>query len=122
MLERLSFDLLRRMGAPTHGRFTISGGAVKSDALNQMRADVLERELAVPAVTESAFGMAVLAASTYSSMKDATRRIVRIDRTISPRRGFSEYAHQYNTLVQELDRRGWLPAELRTAAEAGGRA
>lgn len=122
MLERLSFDLLRRMGAPTHGRFTISGGAVKSDALNQMRADVLERELAVPAVTESAFGMAVLAASTYSSMKDATRRMVRIDRTISPRRGFSEYAHQYNTLVQELDRRGWLPAELRTAAEAGGRA
>lgn len=121
MLERLSFDLLRQMGAPTHGRFTISGGAVKSDALNQMRADVLERELAVPAVTESAFGMAVLAASTYSSMKEATQRMVRIDRTITPKHAFSEYADQYDTFVQELDRRGWLPIELRTAAAAGVR-
>jgi sugar (pentulose or hexulose) kinase len=118
MIERLSFYSLQRMGAPTDGRFTISGGAVKSGVLNQIRADVLERELAVPAVTEGAFGMAVLAASAGSSMKEATRRMVRIDRTIAPKHSFSEYAEQYGALVRELDRRGWLPAELRSAATA----
>jgi sugar (pentulose or hexulose) kinase len=122
MLERLSFDRLRQMGAPTHGRFTISGGAAKSDALNQVRADLLERELAVPAMTESAFGMAVLAASAYSSMKEATQRMVRIDRTITPKHAFSKYENQYGAFIQELDRRGWLPMELRIAAGAGGRA
>jgi sugar (pentulose or hexulose) kinase len=121
MLERLSFDLLRQMGAPTQGRFTISGGAVKSNVLNQIRADVLERELAVPSVTEGAFGMAVLTASTYTSIEEATRRMVRMDRTVSPKYSFDKYEEQYGALVQELNRRGWLPAELLTAATTGVR-
>jgi sugar (pentulose or hexulose) kinase len=116
MLERLAFDSLKQLGAETGGRFSISGGAVNSEALNQIRADVLEQELLIPAVTEGAFGMAVLVAAAQSSMPAATERMVRIARTIAPRRPFSQYATQYGQFVDELYRRGWLPPQLHAAA------
>jgi sugar (pentulose or hexulose) kinase len=118
MLERLAFDSLKELGAETGGRFSISGGAVNSEALNQIRADVLEHELLVPAVTEGAFGMAVLLSAAQSSMPVATERMVRIARTIAPRRPFSQYAAQYGQFVDELYRRGWLPPQLHAAARA----
>ncbi len=111
-IERLSFAALRQIGAETNGLLTISGGATKSEALNQMRADIMERELSVPAVTEGAFGMAMLAASAGSSFAEVTERMVRIERTIMPRRGFAPFAEQYAVLVRELAARGWLPASL----------
>ena len=119
MLERLAFESLHKLGAATDGRFTISGGAVKSEALNQMRADILERELSVPEVTEGAFGMAMLAAAADSSMQQVTRRMVRIARTITPKRPFHEYAAQYAALVAELEHRGWLTPGVTTAPEIG---
>ncbi len=122
MLERLSFDVLRGLGASTDGRFTISGGAVKSDALNQMRADILERDLLVPEVTEGAFGMAMLAAAAESSMSEVTARMVRIARTIRPKRDFSEYAEQYAVLCAELENRGWLSVGSASAPLAEARA
>jgi sugar (pentulose or hexulose) kinase len=111
--ERLSFDALRAMGAPMDGNFSISGGAVRSGALNQMRADVMERPLTIPAVTEGAFGMAVLIAAAGSSMKEATQRMVRKGVVVTPRRAFAEYTEQYGRLIAELHRRGWLPESLR---------
>lgn len=116
MVERLSFDLLKQLGASLKGRLTISGGAVKSEALNQIRSNMLERELSVPEVTEGAFGMAVLAAAAQSSLKEATDRMVRIQRTITPERRFDEYTEQYKSFVNELHSRGWLPETLRSAA------
>jgi sugar (pentulose or hexulose) kinase len=116
--ERLCFDTLKQMGASTEGRYFISGGAVRSEALNQMRADVLERPLTVPAVTQGAFGMAVLAAATKSSLAEATERMVRTGRTIYPRRSFSEYAMQYELLLAELHRRGWMPRTMFPATKA----
>jgi sugar (pentulose or hexulose) kinase len=115
MLERLAFETLDAFGAETGGRFSISGGAVNSEALNQIRADVLERELLVPAVTEGAFGMAVLVAAAQTSMPTATDRMVRVARTISPRRPFAEYADQYGRFVRELELRGWLTRAPRIA-------
>lgn len=118
-LERLAFDALRKIGAPTNGSFTISGGATKSAALNQIRADVMEREIGVPEVTEGAFGMAILAAAHESSIAEATKRMVRIERTIKPKRNFSEYAAQYVALVEELAKRGWLPQDVAGFAREG---
>jgi len=115
MLERLAFETLDALGAETGGRFTISGGAVNSEALNQTRADVLERDLQVPAITESAFGMAVLVAAAQTSMPAATARMVRLARTIYPRRPFAEYAAQYERFLRELERRGWLAETPRPA-------
>ncbi len=111
-IERLSFAALRQIGAETNGLLTISGGATKSEALNQMRADILERELLIPRVTEGAFGMAMLAASADSSVAEVTERMVRIERTIAPRRGFPPYAEPFAALVRELAARGWLPDSL----------
>lgn len=118
-LERLAFDALRKIGAPTGGTFTISGGATKSAALNQIRADVMEREIGVPEVTEGAFGMAVLAAASESSIAEATKRMVRIERTIKPKRSFGDYADQYVALVDELAKRGWLPQDVADFARRG---
>ncbi len=115
-IERLAFDALRQIGASTDGTFTVSGGATKSEALNQIRADVMNREIGIPGVTECAFGMAMLAASHTSSLAEVTQRMVRIDRRITPGLGFSAYAQQYVGLVQELARREWLPALLADAA------
>jgi D-ribulokinase len=82
---------------------------------------LLERELSIPEVTEGAFGMAVLVAAAQSSLGEATSRMVRIQRTITPERPFAEYAEQYKTLVDELRSRGWLPETLRSAACTGVR-
>lgn len=110
--ERLSFDALRAMGAPMGVRFTISGGATRSHALNQMRADAMQRTLTIPAVTEGAFGMAVLASAAESSMSDAVSRMIKPGVLINPKRPFSDYAPQYHVLLSELHRRGWLPDSL----------
>lgn len=118
-VERLAFDALRKIGASTDGRFTISGGAAKSEALNQFRADILQRELHVPRVTEGAFGMAILAAASESSITETAERMVHIDRSITPKRSFGDYADNYAKLVSELQQRGWLPADIAEFARAG---
>lgn len=121
-IERLAFDALRRLGAPVDGRFTISGGATKSDALNRIRASAMEKTAYLPAVTESAFGAAMLAAIHDSSVGEATARMVRIVRQVEPDRRFEDYGAQYIALVDELDRRGWLPPSLADYARAGANA
>ncbi|HZY62283.1 MAG TPA: FGGY family carbohydrate kinase [Edaphobacter sp.] len=121
-IERLAFDALRYIGAPMNGTFTISGGATKSEALNQIRASILERPLSIPCVTEGAFGMAMLAAAHGSSIIEVTERMVRIERTIEPERRFEDYAWQYTALIAELNARGWLPDYLAAFARAGAHA
>ncbi len=111
-IERLCFDYLDRLGAPTSGSFSISGGAARSPLWNQIRADVLERSLTVPAVTEPAFGMAILAATGACSTEAATR-MVRPGTAIEPRARFAGiYRETYGKLLAELEQRGWLPSEL----------
>ena len=117
--ERLSFDALRALGAPTHGTFTISGGATRSWALNQFRADVMERELRIAEVTEGAFGMALLASAAASSLAEATARMVHTGTAIAPSRPFEQYAGAYEQLVRALYQRGWLPDSLLQAAGFG---
>jgi sugar (pentulose or hexulose) kinase len=118
-IERLSFDVLRSLGASVEGNLTISGGATNSEAFNQIRADILERPLTIPSIPESAFGMAVLAAASTSSFQKAVQKMVHISRVIEPSRPFTAYAEQYSTLIVALERRGWLPRTLTAAALEG---
>lgn len=118
-LERLSFDYLGQLGAPMHGVLTFTGGATKSREWNQLRANVLEREIAIPMISEGAFGMAILIAARGGSLRVASQRMTRLRETISPDRGFPQYAAQYGTLVHELASRGWLPAAVAAAARQG---
>jgi sugar (pentulose or hexulose) kinase len=120
-IERLSLDGLFANGAPTQGSLSVSGGATRSEAFNQIRADILQRALIVPAITEGAFGMAILAAASASSLREAAQRMVRIDRTIEPKQSFTAYAAQYTALIGELRQRGWLPEKLATFTLKGAR-
>lgn len=120
LLERLVFDTVRALGASTDGACSISGGAAKSDALNQFRANMLEKELLVPEVTEGAFGMAILAASSGSSLAKTTERMVRIARRITPNRPFDDYAEQYGAFLRELERRGYISASAKGHALSRG--
>lgn len=104
---------------PMHGSYTISGGATRSEAFNQLRATILQRALNVPAVTEGAFGMAVLVASASSSLHEATTRMTRMECTIHPALGFERYAEQYGHFVNELHHRGWIDSELAAFALKG---
>ncbi len=111
-IERLAFDALEGIGAEMNGRLTVSGGATRSQALNQIRADVLGRELGVPRVTEGAFGMAMLVAAEASSIAEVTARMVHIEQVITPKHTFATYAEPYERLVRALTAKGWLPRDL----------
>ncbi|MEO6966231.1 MAG: FGGY-family carbohydrate kinase, partial [Acidobacteriaceae bacterium] len=122
-IERLAFEYLEMLGAPIEGKLTFTGGATKSAVWNQIRANVLGREVSIPEVTEGAFGMAVLAASHDCSLVEATRAMVRTRKAISPMRSLQDaYTERYARLLQELQFRGWISerivehARTRTAA------
>ena len=118
-LERLSFDYLRMLGAPMGGELSISGGATRSRLWNQIRADVLGRTLTIAAVTEPAFGMAVLAAAARSSITEAATRMVRTGGVLHPAVSFAaSYGELYRNLLDQLERRGWLPAALAAFSRA----
>ena len=118
-LERLSFDYLEMLGAPLDGTFTISGGAVRSPLWNELRATILQRPLTLPAVTESALGMAVLAAAGEAPLAAAARRMIQPGTVIEPREHFAEvYGAGYCSLLRALRERGWLGAEVAAYAVA----
>lgn len=112
-MERLSFEYLEMLGASLAGTFSISGGATRSSLWNQIRADVLARPLTIPAVTEAAFGMCVLAASPWSSLEASAQRMVHAGAVVEPVADFeATYAALYRDLLDELEGREWLPATL----------
>ncbi len=114
-LERLCLDRLDALGAVVRGPLRVTGGAVASRAWTQLRADVLGRRLELPAATESAYGMAVLAraAATDTPLSGAAERMVRVRETVEPRPEVTERLREpYQRLVAELGARGWLPDRL----------
>lgn len=112
-IERLCFDYLEMLGAPTDGQLTLTGGAVRNRYWCQVRADVLGRPVCIPENGEPAFGMAVLAASAGRSISDMAREMVRIHEVIEPRpQAVARFHEPYLRIVGELERRGWLPASV----------
>lgn len=118
-IERLAFESMEMLGAPMNGKLTFTGGATRSAAWNRIRTNILGREVSIPAVTEGAFGMAVLAASHDRSLAEATRAMVRIKETMSPDLGLQgAYAERYERLLQELQKRGWISEQIVEHARA----
>lgn len=108
-IERLCFDHLDRLGAPTDGQLSLTGGATRSRYWCQLRADVLGRAVALPEHAEAALGMAVLAASQGGCTSEVAARMVRVGEVIEPRPDRDGwFAEPYVGLVDELERRGWL--------------
>jgi sugar (pentulose or hexulose) kinase len=108
-VERLCFDYLNHLGAPTDGELSLTGGATRSLYWCQLRADVLGREARLLEEPEPGFGMALLAASSELGLAEAAGEMVHVRQVIEPRPDRAErFRAPYLRLVGELERRGWL--------------
>jgi len=109
-VERLCFDYLEQLGAPTDGAVFLTGGATRNPLWNQLRADVLQRPVTLPRNAQPALGMAVLAASSQDTLEGAAAAMVHLDRTLEPRSS-ERHPHDegYLRLLDLFVRRGWLP-------------
>jgi D-ribulokinase len=124
LIERLALAYVQQLGAPVEGPLTFTGGAVRSDYWSQLRADVLGRPARIPEHADAALGMAVLAAYSTSDgvpLAEVAESMVRIRTVVEPRPGGHErFAGHFTRLVDELERRGWLPAEVAAHARENG--
>ncbi|MBB6171293.1 sugar (pentulose or hexulose) kinase [Nocardiopsis mwathae] len=120
-VERLCFDYLDLLGAPTDGPLSLTGGAVRSRHWCRLRADILGRQVLVPDNAEPALGMAVLAASRDRGPAEAAASMVRIRAAIDPREDRAEadlLREGYLRLVDALAERGWLAPGVAAHARA----
>ena len=114
-VERLCLDYVGLLGAPTGGRLMLTGGATRSSAWCELRADVLGRPVRLVEQSEAAFGMAVLAASASrgGGLATAAHAMVRTRELIEPRpQRAASLLENYTRFVGELERRGWLASPL----------
>ncbi|CAN5536551.1 FGGY-family carbohydrate kinase [soil metagenome] len=120
-VERLCFDYVDLLGAPTDGQLSFTGGATRSRVWCQLRADVLGRPVALVEQAESAFGMAVLAAATTAQRRvaDVAAEMVRVDDIVEPRAQQAErLGATFERFVDELEQRGWLGPALAAHARS----
>lgn len=125
-VERLAFDLLAMTGYDVGGPLYVTGGGARNPVWTQLRADTLQRELSVPAQSEGAAGMAMLAAAGHAAHNDAgaTAPLASIAQRMTPpsslvepraqRRGV--LADAYAGFIDHLTDSGWLAPELCSAA------
>jgi xylulokinase len=110
-LERLSYETLADLGADIGDTIAATGGGAASDPWLQIRADTMGRRLQRPDSTESAVGAAIVAATMedYETLSQAARAMVRVDRTVEPRReAMARYSELYGAFLEELVARGYL--------------
>ncbi|MFD3919066.1 FGGY-family carbohydrate kinase [Streptomyces sp. NPDC058595] len=120
--ERLCLDYLDHLGAPQHGPLTFTGGGSRSAYWNQLRTDILGRSVHIPRHSEPALGMAVLAAygaGAAPTLADAAERMVGLSHVLRPDPArTARFLEPYLRMVDELERRGWLPAPVAAHARA----
>ncbi|MGH2918392.1 MAG: FGGY-family carbohydrate kinase, partial [Solirubrobacteraceae bacterium] len=117
-VERLCFDYVDLLGAPTGGELSLTGGAARNAYWCQLRADVLGRPVRLLDSAESAFGMAVLAAAGGGRLADTAQRMVRVREVFEPGGEGARRRERYGRFVSELERRGWLGGELAVHARS----
>jgi D-ribulokinase len=127
-VERLALDVLAAAGAPSRGAVRAVGGGSRSRPWLRIRATVLGRPLVVPAEASSAFGAAVLAASStvHRDLTAAVDAMVRLVDRVDPDPAEQPRLEDgYARFVDALVERGWLAAapeasKIGWAAKAGG--
>jgi xylulokinase len=101
---RVNLDLLRRAGIPIKELRAVGGGA-RSSLWLQLKADICQTPLRVPAVTDAAcLGAAILAAvgaGVYADLEAAVAQTVRLSPQMAPRRELvSAYDARYRLYQQ----------------------
>jgi sugar (pentulose or hexulose) kinase len=86
-VERLGWETLRGLGAPTDGPVRTVGGGSRSASWQSVRAALLNRPIEVPRHPSAAAGMAVLAASraAFPGLAAAAAAMVRVRTRIEPK-------------------------------------
>jgi sugar (pentulose or hexulose) kinase len=110
-VERLGYEVLAEAGAPYPDTVRSVGGGSSNPSWRRVRASVLNRLIETLVQPSSAFGAAVLAASTtvHDGLADAAAHMVRLSTTTEPvREETAALEHRYAEFVAELERRGWL--------------
>lgn len=111
LVERLCYEVLDAVTGESAGAIYATGGGSRSDLWNQCRADVTERVVHRPQRAESAFGSAVLVASSIlgEPLERVIHRMVHIETSFFPnvsRAGL--YRERFEEFGNELRRRGYL--------------
>ena len=110
-VERLAFEVLDDLGAKVGDILHVAGGATRSLASLQIRADVLGKQLQVPDVPLGAMGAAILAAKAcgFERVADAAKAMVHYRQTVEPRSPFRQaYEAPYDRFLQACRDRGYL--------------
>jgi sugar (pentulose or hexulose) kinase len=110
-VERLAYEVLAGLGAEIGSTLYSAGGATRSRAWSQLRADVLGRTLVRPEVTGGAMGAAIIAAAGtwYDGLVPAARAMVRLVERIEPRPFLAgAYETRYQHFKEVCAARGYL--------------
>lgn len=111
LVERLAYEVLGRVtGQPVDAVYATGGGS-RSDIWTQLRADVTGRTIHRPAVAESVFGAALLAASGVleDSLGRVIERMVCIEKSFFPNVSRAAlYEQRFEEFGKELCSRGYL--------------
>ena len=86
--ERLAYDRMLALGCDVGDAICATGGACRSDLWLRIRASILNRQIKVPRMVDSAMGSALLAASSgrggLSALADAAGDMIEYARAVDP--------------------------------------
>ena len=111
LVERLAYKVLDGVTEQTGNAVYATGGGSRSDIWTQLRADVTGRTVHRPAVAESVFGAALLAASGAlgEPLGAVIKRMVRIEKSFFPNVSRAAlYEERFEEFGTELRSRGYL--------------
>lgn len=108
-VERYCYERIEQLGGVVSEPIVFTGATTANDYWNQLRCDILGREVLIPQAADAARGMAVLAAAAPGELADTAQAMRRTARRFEPdvARG-QRHLDNYVTLLAELRKRGWL--------------
>ena len=109
-VERLGYALITALAGTTTPELRTAGGGARSEVWLQMRANVLQRPLAVAAATGAGFGAAVLAAAAtlHPDLDSATAAMAHTSVTVTPQPATAErYEAGYQRFLAACTARGY---------------
>lgn len=104
--ERMCYDLLADLGCSVSQSIYTAGGACKSPAWLQIRANILNKSLKIPQAADAAVGSAMLSASVlhFGSLTAAVSQMGRIKTIVEPEPQKAKiYDELYQQFVQETN-------------------
>jgi len=109
-VERLAAEMLEGLGVRVVSPVCSAGTAAEVDLLGGIRASVLDRTVTLSREPHSAFGSAVLAASShYGSVAEASGAMIKVHRKYDPEESWRViYGEKYRQWKTCLVEKGWL--------------